>query len=217
MGISEHLHIEGKPLADNLGENSLQHLPPEKLQACLGITNREVKEHAKKEAVDEADQAPPLGVIHTGVRMPFAANDNIRIFAPLCFKKSDELARVQIQVAIQDDHILAGSALESGAESISLANILGVMNRLDRWIVRCSQANLRKRVIGAAVIHHDKIMVWGKRIQEFAYLGEIPADLRTLVVTRDNDRDFLRNAVHFNPSEGVGMLLDAPKDNTRWG
>ncbi len=123
MGDRQQFQVEGVGLHEHAPERLAQNAALEELHPRLRVRYREPNREPHEREVRPTHDAPVPRILHDRLWMPLGSHHDIRAFCAHFGEKAPGLGRVDVQVAIQQQHIVACRGLESRAQRRALAAV----------------------------------------------------------------------------------------------
>ena len=177
---------ESRPRLE-LAHEGVDHPPLEQLERAVDIAHVQIENRAQHDVVHAGDDQP---VPRIATLDPVADNDVCRLERG---EQRPDFGEMELQVSIGEKHGVTGTLLESGTQSVAVAEVLFVLHEADLWVPRCVVAHDLRGAVRGTVVDNEYLET----------LGELRERGERLVVTDRN-----RPVAELGPPPATGDTLD---------
>ena len=154
MSQCQQFQVESESLHEHSRHYPGQHLAFEQFHAGLRIPYGQADQHLHYAKVDGAHEATMPRIRDHRVGVALGAGDDVRILSLHDVEKGRDAGGVEVEIRVEEQHVVAGRRLETAHEGGALAHVLAEILALHRRQLVRSLLDRGFGVICAAIIDH---------------------------------------------------------------
>ena len=202
-GQDEELEVEREAALAQQGQHVGDHLAVHQLDPHLGVLHVQAEQQVDEALVAPRVQPPQRRVVHRGVRVPLAPDDDVGLLGPHDGDEGGQELRRDVAVGVDEAEIPAPAHPEPGPERVALADV--AVERDPPHDALGEAVEREGAAVGRAVRHGDDLEGHARRVEHPHHVRDGRAQAVAGVVVGDDDGDVERGVGQHGDVGGCGL------------